>query len=149
MINLAGPYSRRCPEWVRRPTAWIYYIQLMSLTEYSKLAVQIISRNDLWQRCVMCMNCPTLRWDILLDSSLVIKVFSIRFSRHGRDIYHVQAHPAFRSHSTRCNMFSIYRPHRTVPSRCHGQWTTSKSVTVIWTPYATLCWLGSLVEAWD
>lgn len=32
-------------------------------------------------------------------------MFSICFGLHGRDIYH--AHPDFRSHSTRCTMFSI------------------------------------------
>ena len=63
MINPAGPYSRRCPEWVRLPNAWIYFVQLMSLTEYSKLTVQIIWRHDLVpQSAWSCMNCPTLRW---------------------------------------------------------------------------------------
>ena len=84
--------------------------------------------------------------DSFLDGLLVVKVFSILFGSHRRDICHNQIHLALRSHTSRCTIHSIYTVHRTLPSRCHYQWTTSWPATEIWTTYTTPCRLGSPVD---
>jgi hypothetical protein len=49
--------------------------------------------------------------------SLVAQAFSIRSGSHVRDVHHIRVHPAFRSHSTRRTMYSIYsvRTKRYIP----------------------------------